>query len=270
MNDLNAQNQELERQNQQLLDAYAQLDRALAQYAELYDFAPVGYLTIGEGRRIEKVNLTCCTLLQRDRVVLLGMDFVELVAKQDRPALLDYLERLCCRKDGVECEVTLHNGTPVRLESAVSQQHRECRIVMLDVSRQRQIEGALRESEKRFKTLVEVTSDWVWEVNAEGVYTYASPKVFDLLGYTAEEVVGKTPFDFMPRREADRLLMIFGEVTARQEPFHNVENLNLRKDGREVLLETSGVPIFDADGVFCGFRGIDRDITHRLSRTEEA
>ncbi|MBJ6751325.1 PAS domain-containing protein [Geomonas anaerohicana] len=269
MNDLSAHNQELERQNQQLLDAYAQLDRALAQYAELYDFAPVGYLTIGEGRRIEKVNLTCCTLLQRDRVVLLGKDFLELVAREDRPALLDYLDRICCHSDGVECEVRLHNGTPVRLESAVSQQHRECRIVMLDVTRQKQVEGALRESEKRFKALVEVTSDLVWEVDGNGVYTYVSPKVFDLLGYTVEEVVGKTPFDLMPRHEADRLLMIFAELAARQEPFHNLENINIRKDGKQVLLETSAVPIFDADGVFCGFRGIDRDITHRMSRTGE-
>ncbi|WP_224982738.1 PAS domain-containing protein [Geomonas agri] len=265
MNDVNAHNQELERQNQQLLDAYAELDRVLAQYAELYDFAPVGYLTIGEGRRIVKVNLTCCTLLQRDRVVLLGKDFLELVTKEDRPALLDYLERIFCCSDGVECEVRLHNGTPVRLESAVSQQQREYRIVMLDVSRQKLVEGALRESEKRFKSLVEVTSDLVWEVDAKGVYTYVSPKVFDLLGYTPEEVVGKTPFDFMPRHEADRLLMIFAELTARQEPFHNLENVNVRKDGNEVLLETSGVPIFDGNGVFCGFRGIDRDITLRHS-----
>ncbi|QWV94977.1 PAS domain-containing protein [Geomonas oryzisoli] len=265
MNDLSAQNQELERQNQQLLDAYAKLDKALAQYAELYDFAPVGYLTLGEGRRIVKANLTCCALLHRDRIVLQGKDLLDFVLKEDRPALVDYLGRLCQGTGKVNCELRLHDGTPVLLESVVSQGQRECRIVMLDMTRQKKAETALRESEQRFKTLVEVTSDWVWEVNAEGVYTYASPKVYDLLGYAPEEVLGKTPFDFMPRREADRLLMIFGELAARREPFHNVENLNLRKDGREVLLETSAVPIFDVHGAFAGFRGIDRDITHRLA-----
>ncbi|QXE92476.1 PAS domain S-box protein [Geomonas subterranea] len=269
MNDLSAQNQELERQNQQLLDAYAKLDKALAQYAELYDFAPVGYLTLGQGRRIVKANLTCCELLQRDRVVLQGKDLLDFVLKEDRPALVDYLGRLCQGTGKIHCEVRLHNDTPVLLESTVSKEQGECRIVMLDISRQKKAEAALRESEKRFKALVEVTSDWVWEVNAEGVYTYASPKVFDLLGYTPEEVVGKTPFDFMPRREADRLLMIFGELIARREPFHNMENLNLRKDGREVLLETSAVPIFDTEGAFCGFRGIDRDISNRLPPARE-
>lgn len=265
MDDLSAQNQELERQNLQLLSAYAALDKALAQYAELYDFAPVGYLTIGHGRRIIQINLTCCSLLQRDRIVLQGKDFLDFVAKEDHPALIDYLERLCHGGGRVECEVRLQNGTPVLLEAAVSEAHQECRMIMLDITRQKQTEEALRESERRFKALVEVTSDWVWEVDESGVYTYVSPKVFDLLGYIPEEVVGKTPFDFMPEREADRLLMIFGEIAAHQEAFHNLENLNLRKDGKEVLLETSGVPIFDSSGAFCGFRGIDRDITNRVS-----
>lgn len=265
MDDRTAHNEELERQNLQLLDAYAALDKALAQYAELYDFAPVGYLTLGQGRRIVNINLTCCLLLQRDRVVLQGKDFLDFVAKEDRAVLLDYLWRLCQGDGRIECEVRLYNGTPVLLESAVSQTHQECRMVVLDITRQKQAEEALRESEKRFKALVEVTSDWVWEVDVNGAYTYVSPKVYDLLGYTAEEVLGKTPFDFMPQLEADRLLMVFGDIMGRREPFQNIENLNIRKDGKEVLLETSGVPIFDDSGVFCGFRGIDRDITDRVS-----
>ena len=65
---------------------------------------------------------------------------------------------------------------------------------------------ALGDSEERFRTLVETTSDWIWEVDANGVYTYASPKVQDLLGYAPEEVVGKTPFDFMPPDEAEKFV----------------------------------------------------------------
>lgn len=58
---------------------------------------------------------------------------------------------------------------------------------------------ALRKSEERFRSLVETTSDWVWEVDKNGVSTYASPKVRDLLGYELKELMGKTPFDLMPR-----------------------------------------------------------------------
>ena len=55
----------------------------------------------------------------------------------------------------------------------------------------------LARSEERFRSLVETTNDWVWEVDEHGVYTYASPRVFDILGYMPSEVTGKTPFDFM-------------------------------------------------------------------------
>jgi PAS domain-containing protein len=57
----------------------------------------------------------------------------------------------------------------------------------------------LRRSKERFQLLVESSSDWwIWEVDRNGMYTYVSPKVEDMLGYKPEEVVGKTPFDLMP------------------------------------------------------------------------
>ena len=122
---------------------------------------------------------------------------------------------------------------------------------------------ALRDSEERFRTLVEATSDWIWEVDARGVYTYASPKIRDLLGYAPEEVVGKTPFDFMPPDEAARIREQFAEIVAARRPFEHLENTNLHKDGGRVVIETSGVPIFDREGRLAGYRGIDRDITKR-------
>ncbi|MCR4333163.1 MAG: EAL domain-containing protein, partial [Sulfuricaulis sp.] len=122
---------------------------------------------------------------------------------------------------------------------------------------------ALRDSEERFRILVEATSDWIWEMDARGVYTYASPKIRDLLGYAPEEVVGKTPFDFMPPDEAARIREQFTEIVATRRPFEHLENTNLHKDGGRVVIETSGVPIFDREGRLAGYRGIDRDITRR-------
>ncbi len=122
---------------------------------------------------------------------------------------------------------------------------------------------ALGDSEERFRVLVETTSDWIWEVDANGVYTYASPKVKDLLGYVPEEVIGKTPFDFMPADEAEKVGRQFAGIAAAQKPFERLENVNRHKDGHRVVLETSGTPAFDQDGTFAGYRGVDRDITVR-------
>jgi len=130
-------------------------------------------------------------------------------------------------------------------------------------------EQALRTSELKFRTFVETTRDWVWEVDEHAVYTYASPRIREILGYEPGEVIGKTPFELMPPNEARRVADLFGPIAAARQPFTLLENTNLHKDGRLVVLETSGTPIFDSAGSFRGYHGIDRDITDR-KRTEEA
>ena len=138
-----------------------------------------------------------------------------------------------------------------------------------EVAHRKKTEEELRESRKRFRSLVETTSDWIWEVDRNGVYTYASPKVEALLGYVPEEVIGKTPFDLIPAEEAERLTDLFQAFIDSRKSFQALENTNLHKDGRRVMLETSGVPIFDDSDEFVGYKGIDRDITERKQAEEE-
>jgi len=75
--------------------------------------------------------------------------------------------------------------------------------------------------------------------------------------------MGKTPFDLMPPEEAARLGQQFASITAERGLIQRLENANVHKTGRLVVLETGGVPIFDKDGQWRGYRGIDRDITMR-------
>ncbi len=130
-------------------------------------------------------------------------------------------------------------------------------------------EKALRESEAKFRALVENTSDWIWEINAENIYTYASPQVYVLLGYRVEEIIGKTPFDLMPPKESEQAKAKFSAVLREKKHFRLLENGFLHKDGRTVFLETSGAPMFDVLGIFSGYRGIDRDITERKETERE-
>jgi len=73
----------------------------------------------------------------------------------------------------------------------------------------------------------------------------------------------------MPEQEAERVRKIFREKLINKEPFYNLGNVNRHKDGRLVILETNGIPIFDAQGQLEGYMGIDRDITAR-KQAEEA
>ena len=120
----------------------------------------------------------------------------------------------------------------------------------IDITDRKLAEESLRASEERFRSLTESTSDWIWEVDQYGVYTYSSPKVKDLLGYEPNEIIGKSPFDLMPIDELQRISEIANSIIESRMPFAALENTNLHKDGRRVILETSGVPIFDKDGNF--------------------
>jgi PAS domain S-box-containing protein len=124
-------------------------------------------------------------------------------------------------------------------------------------------EEALHQSEERYRSLVETTFDWIWEVDAQGHYTYASPRVRDLLGYTPEEVLGRSPFDLMPATEAQRVRSAFEEAAAKRQAFSALENLNRHKDGRLVVMESSAVPVLGPEGKLVGYRGMDRDVTER-------
>jgi PAS domain S-box-containing protein len=120
----------------------------------------------------------------------------------------------------------------------------------------------------RLSAVVDNTYEWVWEVDKNGVYTNASEQVFSVLGYQPKEVIGKTPFDFMSASEAQRVSAIFGEIVAKQISFSKLRNICLHKDGTEVHTETSGKPLYDKDGLFCGYQGIDFDRTEEMTETQ--
>ncbi|MDA8100432.1 MAG: PAS domain S-box protein [Nitrospiraceae bacterium] len=156
------------------------------------------------------------------------------------------------------------------MSSALAAQFREIRTINTELeARVQERTRELRESEGRLRTLIESTSDWIWEVDENARYTYSSPQVRDLLGYDPEEIIGKTPFDFMPPEEAERVSAEFGLLVRGRQQIRGLENVNIRKDGLQVVLETNAAPIVDSDGVFHGYRGIDRDITER-KKTEAA
>ncbi|KAF1044407.1 GGDEF domain-containing protein [Xylophilus sp.] len=121
--------------------------------------------------------------------------------------------------------------------------------------------SALQDDLERLRDLLDHNTDWVWEVDAQGRYTYCSGMVMALLGRPPEEVLGRTPFDFMPPAEAERVGRAFGAIVAARRPFSGLVNRNVRPDGSIVVLETSGVPLFDEAGALRGYRGIDRDIS---------
>jgi PAS domain S-box-containing protein len=118
-------------------------------------------------------------------------------------------------------------------------------------------------SEARFRDLVMNLSDWVWEFDDRLCITYSSGHVRDMLGYEVEEVLGKTPFEFMSLEQATEFESILTELMADKLPLQEQEVWVMCKDGGELCLLTSGMPIFDNMARVVGYRGASKDITER-------
>ena len=219
------------------------------------------------------VNETACRDLGYSREELLAMtvsdidpgfnpDTQKMLEEQKQASGAARFESTHRRKDGSVFAVEVSIGF-VTLDRSYGLS------IVRDITARKRTAEALRQSEEKFRALVESTSDWIWEVDRTGRYTYVSPRVEALLGYIPEEVLGKSPFDFMPPDELQRVGKILGEIFGKRAPLVALENINLHKEGRLVVLETSGVPFFDPNGEFAGYRGIDRDITERQQAQEE-
>ncbi|MBI5540820.1 MAG: PAS domain S-box protein [Bacteroidia bacterium] len=121
----------------------------------------------------------------------------------------------------------------------------------------------LKESEARNNSIIQSTSDWIWEIDKNGKYCYCSERVEKILGYTSAEMIGKSPFDFMSNEESEKVSIIFKKIIEAKSNIVDLENWNLHKDGHRVCLLTNGFPIFDTEQNLIGYRGADKDITYR-------
>jgi rsbT co-antagonist protein RsbR len=148
-------------------------------------------------------------------------------------------------------------------------EHQEVRQEQQHITELEQENARLQQQVERLSTMLETASDWAWEVDMHGIYTYVSPGTTRIIGYAPEEVIGKTPFDLMPQEEAERVRTIFGPIIASQAPIQDLENVVLHKAGHPLVMATSGVPFFTPDGEFAGYRGVDQNITEHAQLEEQ-
>jgi len=131
-----------------------------------------------------------------------------------------------------------------------------------DITDVRKAESALRESRERFDQMARQSRTVVWEVDPDGVFTFVSPVVRDVLGYRVDELVGKLHFyDLHPERGREAFRKSAMEVFSRREMFLGRVNIVLTRDSRPLVMSTNGVPLLNADGSLRGYRGSDTDIT---------
>ena len=130
------------------------------------------------------------------------------------------------------------------------------------------INQSLSDSKARLHDIAFCGGDWIWEVDTNGRYTFASENVVDIIGYYPDELIGRTPFDLMSAEESACVGEQFENLVAKQEKITDLDNWNTHKNGKAICLRTNGVPIFDADGQLTGYRGVDKDVTEQKAMND--
>lgn len=136
-------------------------------------------------------------------------------------------------------------------------------IILEDITEQKESEEALRAGEAKFRALVEDINDIIWNLDSDRVFTYVSPKSFDLLGYAPEEMEGRSLLDFIPENEREKVRTKLSAPFASGESFSLLSIPLTHRNGRHLIFEASGTPDFDEIGDFAGYRMVARDVTER-------
>jgi two-component system cell cycle sensor histidine kinase/response regulator CckA len=212
MHELQVHQIELEMQNEELQTARVELEMVLERYSDLYDFAPVGYLTLDSDGTIQKVNLTGARMLGLERNRLVRVRFGLFIATESLPTFATFLQNAFANKRKESCEVMLRPqiGTPiwVQIEATITgDDGHECRAVVVDVTERRRGEQALQQSQDRFRNLFQSMDEGFTlcemihnEVGRPVDFRFleVNPAFSRQTGLPVEQVLGRTVNEVIP------------------------------------------------------------------------
>jgi PAS domain S-box-containing protein len=270
---------ELEMQNKELLQIRAELETALTDYTELYDFAPVGYLTLTSDGLISKINLTGSVLLGEERMNLLKKRFTSFIIDEDQVRWTRHFLSVKSHDGQGKVELALQRGDGTVLHAQMDCVRYEVgagenpsgphtlgvRIALTDISERKQAEEARQTSEARLNGLVSSAMDAIITIDSNHRITLFNPAAADMFGLTSGEVLGSNLDRLIPSRfrstHSDQVHR-YGETQVSARTMGNLrEILGLRADGNEFPMEAS-IAQLEVNGEKT-FTVVLRDITER-------
>jgi PAS domain S-box-containing protein len=273
--DLNVHKAELELQAEALRRACDELALSRARFKDLYDFAPIAYVTLDGDDRIIEGNLMAATLFGVERDVLVGSP----VTRYIRPSCLDLYSREMQALKKSEQPRTfelLMSGTAsgtiwTQLKATVARDAQGAavfRVVVNDITARKRAEEALLESESLYRSIGESIEYGVWVCEPDGRNRYASRSFLDMVGITQEQCSNFGWGEVLHPDDAERTIAEWKECV-RTGGNWDIEHRFRGVDGEWHHVLARGVPVRNEQGEITCWAGINLDITDR-KRTEEA
>ncbi len=261
---------ELEMQNRELREAQQDLEESRNHYADLYDFAPVGYVSLDDKGVILQINLTASAMLGVERERLVGMPFSRYVQPEDRGTFMEYMSECEMSEDMVTTELRLVARGKVAMDvelSCAPYKNKPGEAVVYgtaitDFTERKLLEEILRESEGYYRSLFENAYEVIVVLNPDGTHKYSRPSMKRISGYALDELEGRSIFELIHPDDVQHIRGIFSQGI--QEPGYtaNVELRFQHKDGSWHIYEAVGMNLLD-DPAVGGVVVNAREITER-------
>jgi diguanylate cyclase (GGDEF)-like protein/PAS domain S-box-containing protein len=250
------------------------LEKTRARYKELVDSLPVSIFEINEKGIFSLANAMSFSMFgySRDEYEK-GLNVIDLIAPQDRDRAVENMHRvisgerlgnqeyLALRKDGTVFPMVMHasgGGDAGGLRS-----------IVIDVSDIKRTQVALRESEEKYRTILENMEDAYFEVDLTGNITFFNDIGCKMTGYSREELLGSNYSRYTHPEDVRRVYKSFNKVYLTGRPAELFDWIVIRKDGPTRYFEATVSLVTDSEGVATGFRGLARDITERKKVLEK-
>ncbi|MFZ4520267.1 MAG: PAS domain S-box protein [Bacteroidales bacterium] len=240
------------------------------RYQDLVENSGEGFGMVDTDEKFTFVNPAACEIFGLPAQELVGKGLDEFL---DPHSVDEIKHQTSLRKEGMK---SMYELEIIRLDgerrwiivTATPQHNTEGKFtgtfgIFRDITQRKLAETKVRESEQRLHEIVELTNDWIWEIDPSWKYSFVSPKIFDILGYLPDEMIGRSPFDFLMPQDVAKVKEGVRGMVHQFKPLNAIINRAIHKDGHIVYLETSGIAIFNEQGEYKGYRGADRDVTLR-------
>ena len=261
---------ELEMQNDELRNARQQAEESAAQYRNLYDFAPISYVTLDAGGVITRLNLCAAILLGGERAKLQGQRFATFIHESARPTFARFMMSVSSAHQEQDFEGTLGGVSgpclTVQIRALWLPDQQECKLVLMDITERKRINEELRASERLYRAIGESLDFGVWVCDPQGRNTYASPSFLKLLGFTQQQCSdlgwgsALHPDEGKATIEAWQHCVKNGDRWYREHRFRGT-------DGQWHPVLACGVRVRDDQGATTAWAGITLDIS-RLKQAE--
>jgi len=257
---------ELKMQNVEMCRARDEMETALEKYTDLYDFAPVGYLSLDHEGTVLAANFTVAGFLGIERSRLLGRRFGQFVADEDRRFFADFLWELSANEGKKTCDVMLaqEENSPLHVQiDAEFFGSQECRVAVIDITGRKLTEERLRESENKHRAIIQTAIDGYMVVDSKGRLLEVNESYCRMSGYSQQELLQMKIADLEAIETAAETALHIQKIVSQGED--RFESRHRCKNGSVIDVESSVQYRPFAGGQFVAFL---HDITAR-KKTEE-